>query len=271
MAKRLTDTDKWKRPWFRELDYKAKIVWFYILDNCDHAGIWPADFGLLSYQTGLKVDRRQFEEWFGSKTIFFDEDKVFIPSFFDFQYASAKDGFKAKQSALSTLRGFGLVDENGTVLEQLPNSSVTVPVLSLDCTNTGKGISKGTGTSKEGGVGETKPRVTEIDLEELYQRYPHKVGKSEGLKKLQKQIASPEDLEKLHRAMDRFISMHKKKGTDEKYLPHFSTWVSTWRDWLDADAGTVSRPVAPSPKDDPFMIEMERLRKQAINGGAEVA
>lgn len=155
MAKRFTDTEKWKRPWFRTLAPQAKVAWFYILDNCDHAGIWPADFGLLSYQTGIQVTREQFEAWFSGKVIPFEGDKYFIPSFFEFQYATAREGFKAKQGALSVLVAYGLVNVDGT-LRKTSEPSVSVPNTSeqsMDCPSTG--ISIGTGIGNErGGVGE---------------------------------------------------------------------------------------------------------------------
>lgn len=156
MAKRLTDTEKWKREWFYDLKPQAKLAWLYILDQCDHAGIWPRNFRLATEQLGFKFDHETMIEWFGEKVVFFAGDKYFVPSFFDFQYGSSKQDFKARQSAVAALRKFGLIDVNGDPLislpkcpEQLANSQEQLP----NCPSIG--IGKGTG--KEGGVGETKP------------------------------------------------------------------------------------------------------------------
>jgi hypothetical protein len=159
MAKRFTDTDKWKRPWFRGLPPKAKVMWLYLLDQCDHAGIWLADFDLMSFQLDTKVTEADLREWFGNKVYRVDQDKFFIPSFFEFQYGDAKEGFKAKQSALRSLEKLGLLNESGNPMEQLPNSSEELgdtSGLSMDCPSISKSISKSTSKSKKGGVGENK-------------------------------------------------------------------------------------------------------------------
>ena len=39
MAKRFTDTDKWKKGFIRNLPTKYKLLWLYILDDCNHAGV----------------------------------------------------------------------------------------------------------------------------------------------------------------------------------------------------------------------------------------
>jgi len=44
MAKRFTDTDKWKKTFIRTMKAPYKLLWLYILDECDHAGIWQVDF-----------------------------------------------------------------------------------------------------------------------------------------------------------------------------------------------------------------------------------
>ena len=44
MAKRFTDTDKWKKGFIRNLPAKYKLLWLYILDDCNHAGVWETDF-----------------------------------------------------------------------------------------------------------------------------------------------------------------------------------------------------------------------------------
>lgn len=102
MSKRFTDTDKWKRPWFSDLEFKAKLVWFYVLDNCDHRGVWYADFKLLSFQVGFKITREQFEDWFCDKVRPF-ADKFFIPSFVEFQYGELNPGNNAHKSVIKLL------------------------------------------------------------------------------------------------------------------------------------------------------------------------
>lgn len=176
MAKRFTDTDKWKRPWFRNLPVKAKIAWMYLLDQCDHCGVWIADFELMSFQCDFSVDESALKEWFGDKVIRIDEDKYVIPSFFYFQYADAKEGFRAKQSALKKLMQLGVVDENGILKEHFYESSGQSPKCpeqsgdtqgeSMDTPSISIGI--GIGKSIKGGVGENKPAPKLHPLAELW-------------------------------------------------------------------------------------------------------
>ena len=35
MAKRFTDTDKWKKGFIKRLPAKYKLLWLYILDDCN--------------------------------------------------------------------------------------------------------------------------------------------------------------------------------------------------------------------------------------------
>ena len=56
MAKRFTDTDKWKKGFIRNLPSKYKLLWLYILDDCNHAGIWDTDFEVASIRIGSKIN-----------------------------------------------------------------------------------------------------------------------------------------------------------------------------------------------------------------------
>ena len=56
MAKRYTESNKWKNSWFRKLHPKYKLFWVYMLDQCDHAGLWEVDVELAAFQMGVKLN-----------------------------------------------------------------------------------------------------------------------------------------------------------------------------------------------------------------------
>ena len=91
MAKRFVDTERWRKKFRKSLPGAYKLLWDYILDDCNHAGIWHVDFDIARIMIGpeLKIYRTEAEDLFKDKIIIFDDDeKWFIPSFVDFQYGS---------------------------------------------------------------------------------------------------------------------------------------------------------------------------------------
>ncbi len=89
MAKRFTDTEKWKKPFIRGLQAPYKLLWLYICDDCDHAGIWQVDIEVAEIRVGEKLNEKKALEFFGDKVIPIDGgSKWFIPSFVEFQYPS---------------------------------------------------------------------------------------------------------------------------------------------------------------------------------------
>lgn len=59
MPKRFTVTEKWNDPWFRTRSPDAKLLWGYLCDVCDIAGIWEIDLGRAAFDTGLSESRVQ--------------------------------------------------------------------------------------------------------------------------------------------------------------------------------------------------------------------
>ena len=109
MAKRLTDTDKWKREWFADLDPHGKLVWFYLLDQCDHRGVWFRNLNLLSMQVGFEVTSESLKKWFGDKLTQVDDDKYFIPSFVEFQYGELNSNNKAHKAVIEFLNKLKII------------------------------------------------------------------------------------------------------------------------------------------------------------------
>lgn len=56
MSKRFTETDKWKDPSFLKLKPTEKLVWMYIMDNCNNAGFMEWDADVCAMFTGMKLE-----------------------------------------------------------------------------------------------------------------------------------------------------------------------------------------------------------------------
>lgn len=82
------------------------------------------------------------------------------------------------------------------------------------------------------------PGRVRFEFESLYKKYPRKMGKAFGIKKAGREVTTPEDFDALSGAIDKFAAFHRAKGTEEKFIPYFSTFMTEWRDWLEQDTGT---------------------------------
>jgi hypothetical protein len=99
MAKRFTDTDKWKKKWFRALSPKMKCAWNYLCDMSDHAGVWEADFELMKTFIGEEVTPQEIAESFPGRVLEVSDGKYLLLGFISFQYKSLKAGNKVHISA----------------------------------------------------------------------------------------------------------------------------------------------------------------------------
>lgn len=75
------------------------------------------------------------------------------------------------------------------------------------------------------------------DYERVYEKFPRKLGKQQGIAKAKRDCKTSQELEALSQAVDRFVAYHREKGTEAQYIPYFSTFMSSWRDWVDPETG----------------------------------
>jgi hypothetical protein len=126
MAKRLTDSLKWDDPWFMELSAEHKIFWLYILDACDHAGVWEVNFRLAEFKTGIRFVKSELEETFSGRLHFINEKYWFILKFIDFQYNGIKNDNvgKSVQAIVHKYKLWGLVGAVEGLVSPLAGSKV---------------------------------------------------------------------------------------------------------------------------------------------------
>ena len=119
MAKRFTDTNKYKKPFIRGLQGSYKLLWDYLYHDCDHAGIWIVDFDIAQIYLGsdMLVFKDEALKLFNSneiRIIPFDKgNKWFIPSFIDFQYGILNENNRAHNSVITILKQHGLYSDKG--------------------------------------------------------------------------------------------------------------------------------------------------------------
>lgn len=83
MAKRLHDTNIWKKKWFRDLSPAEKCIWFYLKDQCDISGVYEEDLSLAEFLIGCKIDSLNV---FDRHIKRLSETKIWLVDFIEFQY-----------------------------------------------------------------------------------------------------------------------------------------------------------------------------------------
>lgn len=132
MAKRFTDTTKYKKAFFRRLPGAYKLLWDYLYHDCDHAGIWIVDFGIAQTYVGedMFIEKGEALLLFNQdeiRIIEFDNNKKwFIPSFITFQYGALSEKNRAHKSAIDTLKKFNLLNADLSPIEMLPKPLLAI-------------------------------------------------------------------------------------------------------------------------------------------------
>lgn len=109
MAKRFTDTDKWKKPFIKSLPTEYKLFWLFILDECDHSGIWHVELEVAEARLGIKLSLEKIRGFFKERIVEFDNGtKMFLPDFVQFQYGSLNATNKAHKSVISNIKKYKL-------------------------------------------------------------------------------------------------------------------------------------------------------------------
>jgi hypothetical protein len=134
MSKRLSDTEVWKKSWFFDLPDKYKLFWYYILSDCDAAGIWTANFKIAKAYLG-EIDIEKVIEYFkGQITILNGGSYWLINDFIRFQY-----GFPIKDTAPMFKKIDSLLSQRNLSLDTLYD---TVSKINDTVYNTVKDIDK---------------------------------------------------------------------------------------------------------------------------------
>lgn len=229
MAKRFTATEKWEDPWFCGLSATEQLFWVYLLDKCNHAGIWQVNWPLVKFHiAGFAYTAESFL----GRITELSAEKWFIPKFIQFQYGTLNPTNRAHASVLAMLEKEGAYKPLARSLQGDKDKDKEKD----------KDKVKDKDKDKEGGVGETKG-VPVGAFESVWGMYPRKLGKHEARRHFGAQVKTTQDFLDIQNAIERFKIDLRKKGTEEEFIPHGSSWFNNrWRDWISY-SGVSIRPV----------------------------
>lgn len=154
--KRFTETMKWEKDWFTELSSKHKLLWLFLCDRCDCAGVWDPNFKLASYLIGEPIEVKDLHQMSG-RVMKLECGKFLLVPFVQFQYGVLSATCPAHVPVLRSL-------EKHLTIEEMERVSIGYhkAIASLKEKQKEKDREK----SSEGGAGETSevaiPSVAEV-------------------------------------------------------------------------------------------------------------
>lgn len=246
MAKRFTDTEKWKKPFLRSLQGAYKLLWFYICDDCDHAGIWQVDMDVAKIRTGEKsLNEEKAIKSLNEKIVVFDSGKKwFIPSFIEFQYPKGLNPTnKAHGSVIHILSKYNLINEDYKPLPsplQGAKDKDMVKDMELDMDK------------------EPKPeKQINIPFAHFWEQYDKKVGEKG---KLEKKWATLSDQDRCD--IIKYLPGYILSKPEKKFRKDPSTFLNnqSWKDEIINDGANSGNMLPSTPLDIQTMFNLFKLK-----------
>lgn len=208
MAKRFIDSNIFRKGLVRGLDAPCKLLFLYLICDCDHAGIWDVELDIASLRLDRKYDEAKTLKSLGDVVYPFDDGKKwFLPHFVEFQYGThLNEANKAHMSVMNLLKKHGLHTH--------PNIK---PLLS------GEKAKK-----------KPQPIVYPELFEVFWEAYPNKTGKKavyEKWKVLKKEKNLP-PIDVLTSAIKAQSQSEQWRKDGGKFIPLPTTWLNQHR-WND--------------------------------------
>ncbi len=225
MAKRFTATEKWTDPWFRKLPVDYKALWFFLLEQCDHAGVWKFDSGAFGYFIGKDFEKEDIFKTFneGKERVVSLNcgSKWFIKDFVTFQYGELSEGSRVHNSVITMLKKEGVYKGYTKGVLRLTDMDMDM-VKDKD-----KDI-----------VAVTGEEIPQFQFEDIWSKYPNKDGRKMALRSFQVTVKTEKDWIDINKALENYIKSEKvQKG----FIKNGSTWFNNWQDWVSYEE--------PAPKD----------------------
>ena len=213
----------------RSLPSAYKLLWLYVCDKCDHAGIWHVNIDMASFALGEELDEDMAIKLFGDRIISFDDgEKWFLPGFVDFQYAEDLDsGNRVHKSVIQRLKRYGLWFEGEGIVrrDNVKKMTHVRPLEGPKEKDKEKDKEKETKGECEGG------------FEKFWKAYPKRVSKGQAERVWKRLKPSEQLIAKILQAVERAKTSDKWRKDSGQFIPYPATWLNAkgWEDEIEED------------------------------------
>lgn len=242
--KRFCDTETLRDPWVLSLGLEAKLVYWFIKDNCDAAGVWEPNFKMVNFTFERDIEwetvKFQMTAPFNGdspRVEILPNGKWYLTRFVAFQYGKLSDDCFPHRKILDLIEKHGLSTHSsirGYIPTTLPS---TVPPVKLngflhtrvDTTQQEKDKEK----DKEGmgGVGGEDMIVLPPTADQIYEAYPKPGARIYAIKCIEKVIYRKkiDPIYILKRVKDYARATDSWPKDDRRFIPDCSTWFNKGR------------------------------------------
>jgi len=234
MDKRFTDTEKWQDPWFCGLSPELKLLWLFLVDSCDVAGIWKVNHKYAEFVIGAPINWESAGKVFNGRVVIPEKsgEYWFIPKYLIFHYPnglSEDSGFT--KGVIKRLSQHQVL---GVVRELYGKSYVRVT----------KDLSKSTDTVQNKNKNNIVSKYIDV-FNELWTMYPKKIDKSKAYQHFTATVKTDDDSQAIRKALMNYLIYVRDEVENDKYIKHAKTWFNNWKDWVDYKPGS-AKPEGPA-------------------------
>ncbi len=169
--KRFTETTKWLDPWFAELSTKSKLLWMYLCDNCDNAGVVDLSTRIAGVLVGcaeLEIDDSLDD--IETRITILDNGKILICGFIHFQFGTLSEASNLHKNVIK------LIKQHELKISDF-KGSLTLKEAFMKAPSKGKGKGKGISKGKGKGIPNKKvsgfqpPTIEQITQQAIEKEY----------------------------------------------------------------------------------------------------
>lgn len=283
MAKRFTASEKWEDSWFRGLPPAQKLLWLYILDKCDAAGVFEFDQELAEFCIGDSVDISSL----GDRVSRLNGSKWWIPKFIPFQYGVEITELDSKSPVhKGVLR---IVEKYALTNSLLIGYSKTINSTKDKDKSKDKDKEQEKDQEKKSNDSENTPQVAlknpihhnensaemQSYFDAFFRKYPRPEGEEEARRAYFDLIHNPSDAAGLLSALSNYL---KSDAVRANFVKSPAKFIRDWKTWLHPTPAMmqggkqkekeVVRPVARSKQEEQEAFEKlnsELLRREGFD------